>query len=129
MAFAVAAAAVTTAWGASAGHGCYFAAQGHHSDQAASYSYRRQEGHSCPIGKDSAWQRRSLSFQHWPASGTRGRLLHSVHPRKDYPLHHRLMGFVIGSSRLNNSYVILYFSSPRLRNNSIKPNDHNNLKF
>ena len=69
-------AAAVTAWGASPGHGCYFAVQGLSSDQAKSCSDRRQEGHSCPTGKDFAWLRRSLNSQHLPANGTRGRSLH-----------------------------------------------------
>ena len=68
-------AAAVTAWGASAGHGCYFAVQGLSLDQAESCSDRRQEGHSCPTGKDFASQRRSLNSQ-LPANGTRGRSLH-----------------------------------------------------
>ena len=68
---AVAAAAAITAWGALAMHGCCFATRDPSLGQAASCCDRRQEGHSCPTGKDSAWQQRSLHFQHWPTSGTR----------------------------------------------------------
>ena len=69
---ASAVAAAITAWGALAGHGCCFATQDLSLGQAASCSDRRQEGHSCPTGKDSAWQQRWLHFQHLPAIGTLG---------------------------------------------------------